>query len=63
MKQKEDILLFDRGAAASFAEFEEQDYKFITRISVNRKYKIISTNSLTEDNGSKNYRRRDCKFI
>ena len=53
---KEDILLFDRGInkTASFVEFEKKDYKFITRVVVGRKYKIVATNQpdLIEDNTS-----------
>lgn len=42
----EDILLCDRGISksASYSEFEEKDYKFVTRVSIGRKYKIISKN-------------------
>lgn len=36
---KEDVLLFDRGISksASYSEFEEKDYKFVTRITVGRR--------------------------
>lgn len=45
---KEDILLFDRGIskAASFADFEEREYKFITRVNVTRKHKILASNPI-----------------
>lgn len=38
--EKEDILLFDRGIAKvrTFTEFDEKEYKFITRVNVGRKH-------------------------
>lgn len=46
--EKEDILLFDRGInkAGTFGDFEAKDYKFITRLSVGRRYQVITTHSI-----------------
>ncbi len=46
--EKEDILLFDRGinSVHKFQELCTQEYKFITRITVGRKYKIIKLNPI-----------------
>ncbi|GAJ45707.1 putative transposase y4zB [Holospora elegans E1] len=40
------MVLFDRGISksTSYREFEEKDYKFVTRLTIGRKYKIISKN-------------------
>ena len=45
---KEDILLFDRGInkAGTFGDFEAKDYKFITRLTVGRRYQVITTHSI-----------------
>lgn len=44
--EKEDILLFDRGIAktGTFVEFDEKEYKFITRMHLKRRYDIIRKN-------------------
>lgn len=34
--------------ATSFAEFDQKDYKFITRVTVDRKYKVISRNKVND---------------
>jgi hypothetical protein len=47
---KEDILLFDRGIgkAETFAKFSQEEKFFITRVNVNRKYALLSTNEIKE---------------
>lgn len=46
--EKEDILLFDRGIRkiGTFAEFDEREYKFITRVEASRKHDVISRNKV-----------------
>ena len=41
--EKEDVLLFDRGisSAKTFEAFNNREYKFITRLKVERKYKVL----------------------
>lgn len=48
--EKEDILLFDRGIAktGTFVEFEEKEYKFITRIHLKRRYDIVGKNEIIQ---------------
>lgn len=48
--EKEDILLFDRGIAktGTFVEFDEKEYKFITRIHLKRRYDIIRKNGIAQ---------------
>lgn len=48
--EKEDILLFDRGIrkAGTFAEFDEREYKFITRTYLKRRYCVIRENEITQ---------------
>ncbi|HJD67415.1 MAG TPA: IS4 family transposase [Rickettsia endosymbiont of Bembidion lapponicum] len=48
--EKEDILLFDRGIAktGTFVEFDEKEYKFITRMHLKRRYDIIRENEITQ---------------
>lgn len=49
--EKEDVLLFDRGISktSTFVDFEERDYKFVTRVNTTRKYKIIKSNELPNE--------------
>lgn len=48
--EKEDILLFDRGIrkVGTFAEFDEREYKFITRTYLKRRYCVIRKNEITQ---------------
>ena len=48
--EKEDILLFDRGIArtGTFVEFDEKEYKFITRIHLKRRYDIVKKNEIIQ---------------
>ena len=48
--EKEDILLFDRGIAkvGTFTEFDEKEYKFITRAYLKRRYCVIRENEITQ---------------
>ncbi len=52
--EKEDILLFDRGIrkVGTFAEFDEKEYKFITRVKVGRKHDVISRNKVIREQKS-----------
>ncbi|WP_353282850.1 IS4 family transposase [Wolbachia endosymbiont (group A) of Pogonocherus hispidulus] len=48
--KKEDILLFDRGIrkVGTFAEFDEKEYKFITRVETSRKHDVVSRSKVIQ---------------
>ncbi|MBV8660580.1 MAG: IS4 family transposase [Candidatus Dependentiae bacterium] len=55
--EKEDILLFDRGlnSVNNLSSLCEEDYKFVTRIKLDRKYALIKKNKIENKENSKNH--------
>ncbi|WP_250295353.1 hypothetical protein [Wolbachia endosymbiont of Oedothorax gibbosus] len=50
-------MLFDRGIAktGTFVEFDEKEYKFITRMHLKRRYDIIRENEITQKQQPRNF--------
>ena len=48
---KEDIILFDRGVkkAETYVDLDQKEHFFITRVNVGRKYKMLSANTIIND--------------
>lgn len=48
IEKEKDILLFDRGISKTqaFVDFDEQEYKFVTRVCLNRRYDIVKHNNI-----------------
>jgi hypothetical protein len=48
---KEEVILFDRGIqkAETFVDLTQKEHFFITRLNTERKYKVLSTNTIIND--------------